>query len=72
MKRVSSISKLPTCPAVYAMYGGKGRGGYVAYVGTSESLKQRMGQHLVTDDEAHQAESLRLSLEKEANNRVFG
>ncbi len=50
MKRVSSISKLPTCPAVYAMYGGKGRSVYVAYVGTSKSLKQRMGQHLVNRD----------------------
>ncbi len=50
MKKVSSISKLPTCPAVYAMYGGKGRGVYVAYVGTSKSLKQRMGQHLVNRD----------------------
>lgn len=50
VKKVSSISKLPTCPAVYAMYGGKGRGVYVAYVGTSKSLKQRMGQHLVNRD----------------------
>jgi len=50
MKRVSSISKLPTCPAVYALYGGKGRGVYVAYVGTSKSLKQRIGQHLVNQD----------------------
>ncbi len=32
------------------MYGGKGRGVYVAYVGTSKSLKQRMGQHLVNRD----------------------
>lgn len=50
MKNVSSISELPTYPAVYAMYGGKGRSLYVAYVGTSKSLKQRMVQHLVNRD----------------------
>ncbi|MHA2067885.1 MAG: hypothetical protein ACXABY_26270 [Candidatus Thorarchaeota archaeon] len=50
MKRVSSISKLPSCPAVYALYGGKDRGVYVAYVGTSKSMKQRIGQHLVNRD----------------------
>ena len=50
MKKLSSISELPTCPAVYAMYGGKGRGLYVAYVGTSKSLKQRIVQHLVNRD----------------------
>jgi len=50
MRKVSSISKLPTCPAVYALYGGKGRGLYVAYVGTTKRLKQRIVQHLVNRD----------------------
>jgi excinuclease UvrABC nuclease subunit len=40
------ISDLPQIPAVYAMYGGKGRGRYVAYVGIAQKLRDRIVQHL--------------------------
>ena len=47
---VNAVSDLPQVPAVYAMYGGKGRGRYVAYVGIAKSLKPRVIQHLVRRD----------------------
>jgi len=37
-------------PAVYAMYGGRGKGLYVAYVGIADRLKRRVIQHLITRD----------------------
>jgi hypothetical protein len=37
-KQISSVSELPTCAAVYAMFGGRGRGRYVAYVGIATAL----------------------------------
>jgi hypothetical protein len=42
-----SISHLPNKPAVYAMYGGRGRGLFVAYVGIADVLKRRIAQHLI-------------------------
>jgi len=50
MKTISSISDLPNVPSVYAMYGGKGRGQYVAYVGIADKLKRRIIQHLINRD----------------------
>lgn len=46
MRLVAAISELPNVPAVYAMYGGRGRSAYVAYVGMGGNLKQRIEQHL--------------------------
>ena len=39
---LSAISELPAVPAVYAMYGGRGRGLYVAYVGVAGKLRLRV------------------------------
>ena len=47
MKTLDSIADLPQIPAVYAMYGGRGRGKHIAYVGVGEKLKRRVRQHLV-------------------------
>lgn len=47
---VYSTSDLPNEPAVYAMYGGKGRSRYVAYVGLGTKLKGRVEQHLIRRD----------------------
>lgn len=44
--QISSISDLPSVPTVYAMYGGKGRGCYIAYVGIAKALRGRIEQHL--------------------------
>jgi len=49
-RKLLSISELPNVPAVYAMYGGRGRGVYVAYVGIADALKRRVMQHLVNRD----------------------
>lgn len=50
MEKISSIADLPNRPAVYALYGGKRRGQYVAYVGVAEMLKARIEQHLIRRD----------------------
>jgi hypothetical protein len=50
MRKLSSIYGAPTVPAVYAVYGGRGRGLYVAYVGAGGSLKTRLIQHFVRRD----------------------
>ena len=50
MEILTSFNDLPNVPGVYAMYGGKGRGVYVAYVGIAGKLKQRIIQHLVNRD----------------------
>jgi hypothetical protein len=50
MKNIQTISELPGVAAVYAMYGGKDRGSYVAYVGVAGNLKRRVMQHLVRRD----------------------
>jgi hypothetical protein len=48
---VTSVSKLPNLPALYAMYGGRGSGLYVAYVGIAgTSLRGRVEQHLIRRD----------------------
>ncbi len=46
MDEVQRIALLPSVPAVYAMYGGRGRGRYVAYVGVADKLRRRVEQHL--------------------------
>jgi excinuclease UvrABC nuclease subunit len=50
MNVLHAISELPQTPAVYAMYGGKGPGRYVAYVGVAQKLRDRMVQHLARRD----------------------
>ena len=50
VKRVASLGALPRVPAVYCLYGGKGRDVHAAYIGVADSLKQRIGQHLVNRD----------------------
>lgn len=50
MREVATISELPNTPAVYALYGGRGNGLHVAYVGMAEALRRRIRQHLVTHD----------------------
>ena len=37
--KIYSISELPSSPAVYAMYGGRGQGLYIAYVGVADELR---------------------------------
>ena len=46
----SLLSELPNEPAVYVLYGGKGRNRYRAYVGIANKLKQRIDQHLIKRD----------------------
>ena len=50
MKNTNSVTDLPNVPAIYAMYGGRGRGLHVAYVGIADALKRRVIQHLVKRD----------------------
>ncbi len=50
MRMLTSISELPNVPAVYALYGGRGPGVYVAYVGITDALQRRIIQHLVARD----------------------
>src|SRR3712207_4555331 len=50
MRELTSIDQLPSCPAVYGMYGGRGRSSYVAYVGIADVLRRRIIQHLVNRD----------------------
>lgn len=47
---MTSIADLPSRPAVYALYGGRGRGLHVAYVGTARDLRSRITQHLIRRD----------------------
>ena len=44
---IERISLLPKTPAVYALYGGRGQGLHVAYVGVAGRLRNRIEQHLV-------------------------
>ena len=46
----SFISSLPKVAAIYAMYGGTQTRKYVAYVGITGNLKDRIIQHLVRRD----------------------
>jgi excinuclease UvrABC nuclease subunit len=50
MKLITSINDLPNVPSVYAMFGGRGRGLHVAYVGVADKLNRRVIQHLVKRD----------------------
>ena len=50
MRDFSLISKLPPVPAVYALYGVTGQRTYVAYVGKSTNLKDRIEQHFIRRD----------------------
>lgn len=45
-KDVQRVSRVPDVPAVYALYGGRGRSLHIAYVGIAEHLRQRLEQHL--------------------------
>jgi hypothetical protein len=49
MQSITSFALLPAGPAVYALYGGRGRP-YVAYVGSAGHLRSRIEQHLVRRD----------------------
>lgn len=44
------ISDLPSCPALYVLFGGTGKRKYAAYVGIADSLKRRPAQHLLNRD----------------------
>lgn len=50
MQTTTTGSDLPNVPAVYAMYGGRGRSQYVAYVGVADKLRARIEQHLARRD----------------------
>ena len=50
VEKISFISNLPNSPAVYVMYGGRGRSSYVAYVGVTRVLKNRIIEHLIKRD----------------------
>ena len=50
MNITQSISDLPPKPVVYALYGGTGKNAYVAYVGVTGNLKNRIAQHLIRRD----------------------
>jgi hypothetical protein len=50
MRTITTIADLPNVPAVYAMYGGRGRSLHVAYVGIAEKLRNRIEQHLIRRD----------------------
>jgi hypothetical protein len=49
-KALSFVSDLPNVPAVYALYGGRGRSVHVAYVGIADALRRRIDQHLIKRD----------------------
>lgn len=50
MTELATIADLPGRPAVYALYGGRGRGLHVAYVGSARDLRTRITQHLIRRD----------------------
>jgi hypothetical protein len=45
-----TVADLPDVPAVYALYAGRGRDVYVAFIGVTQDLKTRIEQHLVSRD----------------------
>jgi len=49
-RKPEHVSQLPQVPAVYALYGGRGRNLYVAYLGITSRLRGRIQQHLVNRD----------------------
>ena len=47
-KQVETLGEVPREPGIYAMYGGEPVGrGWIAYVGTTGSLRRRLDQHVV-------------------------
>lgn len=50
MKELAAIADLPSQPAVYALYGGRGRGLHLAYIGSARDLRTRITQHLIRRD----------------------
>ena len=44
---ITSIRDLPKEPGIYAMIGGRGRSGDIAYVGKTGNLRRRLDQHLI-------------------------
>ncbi len=50
MEKLNQTSALPQQPAVYTLYGGRGRSRHVAYGGIAGKLRQRIIQHLVNRD----------------------
>jgi hypothetical protein len=50
LTELTAIADLPSRPAVYALYGGRGRGAHVAYVGSARDLRTRLTQHLIRRD----------------------
>ena len=50
MIELATVADLPARPAVYALYGGRGRGLRVAYVGSARDLHIRLTQHLIRRD----------------------
>tara|TARA_B100002003_G_scaffold228304_1_gene236547 strand:- start:289 stop:774 length:486 start_codon:yes stop_codon:yes gene_type:complete len=53
----SSIGKLPTSPAVYALCAEDRANDFIAYVGISSNLRNRVYQHLVMRDSSAVVES---------------
>lgn len=47
MHKNPKVSDLPKKPAIYALYGGKDPRKYVAYVGSTDNLQERVNHHLI-------------------------
>lgn len=47
MIEIKAVADLPARPAIYALYGGRGRGLHIAYVGSARDVRARLTQHLV-------------------------
>lgn len=50
MIEITTIADVPGRPAIYALYGGRGRGLRAAYVGSARELRNRITQHLIRRD----------------------
>src|SRR5271156_3714492 len=50
MDTLYSIGELPNKPAVYVLHGGRNSGQHFAYVGITETLRNRIIEHLVGRD----------------------
>lgn len=50
MIEIEAVADLPARPAIYALYGGRGRGLHIAFVGAARDLRIRMTQHLIRRD----------------------
>ena len=50
MKVVTRLVDVPRRPAVYALYGGRSKKAWVAYVGIAGNLRQRLVQHFERRD----------------------